>query len=283
MQFPVVIFCTGTHVTGISLHAKTGSFQFTLQSFYCGKNLVTAFSDDDRNDNNLCRGDRCRKYQSFVIPVHTNDCSNASLGDTVTGLRSKLLLTIHILIGDAKCPGEVISKMVDGSDLEGSSIRHYSIDRHGKVSSRELIPVRTLGDDDWNTEVTIKFLRESKFILNLLICFIPGCMHGVGLHERGDLTKPDQRARVLCLIPECVHNLIEFQRKIGMRPDPQRIHWINCCFRGWTECKFHIQRRKTSMGNPVHLILKTFDVFRLFHKLRLGNQEREQCLFMISV
>ena len=86
VQFPVVIFCTGTHVTGISLHAKTGRFQFTLQSFYCSKNLITALSHDDRNDNNLCWGDRCRKYQSFVIPVHTNDCSNTPLGDTVTGL-----------------------------------------------------------------------------------------------------------------------------------------------------------------------------------------------------
>ena len=194
-----------------------------------------------------------------------------------------MLLTIHILIGDAKRLGEVISKMVDSSYLECASIRHYSINRHGKVSSRELIPVRTLGDDDWNTEVTIKFLRKSKFILNLLICFIPGCMHGVGLHERGDLTKPDERTCVLCLIPEGVHDLIEFQREISMRPDPQRIHWINCCFRGWTEGEFHIQRGETAMSNPVHLILKTFDVFRLFHKLRLGNQEREQCLFMISV
>ena len=40
--------------------------------------------------------------------------------------------------------------MVDGSNLEGSSIREDCIDCNSEVCSREFVPVRALGDDDWD-------------------------------------------------------------------------------------------------------------------------------------
>ncbi len=88
---------------------------------------------------------------------------------------------------------------------------------------------------------------------------------------------------MLRLVPESVHDLVNPERQVPVRPNPDLKHGVNRGLRSGAECERDLQLRAASLRYPKNLLLKPFYVLLLLQQLVLGNQKREQHLLVLLV
>ena len=163
---------------------------------------------DDRDDDDLDRGESGRENKSLVVAMNRDKSRNAPLRDPVAGLERKLLFAFLVLETDIECFCEIIAQMVDRSGLECPSVRHDNIGCKSEVRTGEFVPVRPLRHNDWHAELIVEIAVYYSRLFHLIVCILPRRMNGVGLLKGRYLAKADQWSCVLCLVPERIDYLV---------------------------------------------------------------------------
>ncbi len=88
---------------------------------------------------------------------------------------------------------------------------------------------------------------------------------------------------MLGLVPERVHDLVDPDRQIGMRPDPEGVHGIDRTLARGTERQFHVEGRCAPVRHPVDLLLEPLYMLGLLCKLVFGDEERKERLLVVPV
>ncbi len=168
-----------------------------------------------------------RQDQAVPVPVHGDESGNAALRNAVAGLRDQLLLAVFRLVCDLVCLGEGRTQMVRRANLQSLAIRHDDIYGRGVIRSGKLIPAGAAAYQEWQGQTAVELRVPGNGHLDLVFCIFPGSMNGVRLLERCYLAQAYERPGVLGLIAECIDYLINSQRQVGMRPDPELEHGID--------------------------------------------------------
>src|SRR5690606_20157558 len=126
------------------------------------------------------------------------------------------------------------------------------------IRTRELIPAGPAAHQEGYGQAVVELRIPLDRLLHLLCRFFPGGMDGVRLLEGGDLSQAYQGAGVLGLIAEGIDYLIDAQRHIGMRPNPELEHGIYSRLAGGTEGELDLQGSGPAAGHPVDLLLEAF-------------------------
>ena len=105
----------------------------------------------------------------------------------------------------------------------------------------------------------------------------------MGFFKGSNFSEPYQRAGMFCFIAESIHYLIDFEREIRMGSDPHFVHRVNGSLTGRAKGQRDIKRVFSSMGYPVHLVFKAFDMLGFFHELIFGDKQGEESFLVSAV
>ncbi len=159
--------------------------------------------------------------------MHRDQSGDAALRYAVAGLADQLLLAVFRLVGDLVGLGEGRAQMMRRAHLQRLAVGHDHVNGRGVVRSGELVPAGPPAHQEGDGQAPVELRVPLNGHLHLLCRLFPGGMSSVSLLEGGDLPQADQGPGVLCLVAEGVDDLVDPQRQIGMRPDPELEHGID--------------------------------------------------------
>ena len=158
--------------------------------------------------------------------MHADHGPEETLGHAVGRLVAEGLLGVQIFVGHVEGFGPLVSIVVARSHLEGSTVRHDGVDTDGVPGSREGVPDGSLGLDDGQAQIVHEAVDDLQIFGNLPAGIVFVCVSRVGLKEV-NLTNTDEGTGLLGLVAEGVHHLVNFQREVLVRANPQREHGVH--------------------------------------------------------
>ena len=174
----------------------------------------------NRNNDHLNRSNCRRQYQTVIITVRHDNCTNQTGRNPPAGLMR--ILQGVILIGklNIKCLREAIAKIMRCTSLQRLSIMHQSFDGIGCNCTGEFIAFRLSALNNWHCQ---RLFTEICIYVQHLFCFCKclfcGCMNGMSFlpqefsrtQERTSSLFPTNHADPLVIqfrqIPIAMHDL----------------------------------------------------------------------------
>ena len=105
----------------------------------------------------------------------------------------------------------------------------------------------------------------------------------MGFFEGSNLSEPYQRAGMFCFVAESIYYLVDLDREISMGSDPYFVHRVNGSLTCWAKGQRDVKRVFSSMGYPVHLVFKAFDMLGFFHELVFGDKQWKESFLVSAV
>jgi hypothetical protein len=119
--------------------------------------------------------------------MERHNAPDQALAHSIGCLMNVLQLSVDVLVLDLEGLGEVLTVVVDRSELQAPAFEQRAVDTNGVEGARELVPVGALEQEVGKREMLVEPLQDNEVLLDLLLRVLLRGVTGVGLKNGSPL------------------------------------------------------------------------------------------------